>query len=99
MIHHAVKTSKQTNKRTDNRLNICLKVEVTYGDGRQATFCTRNMSATGLFLDKGNNELPDTGSIIQIRIAAEQGMQDAPLVEAKVTRRTEDGIGIMFLTA
>ena len=56
------------------------------------------MSATGLFLEKGDNELPEIGSVIEIKIAAEQGMQDTPLVKAKVTRRTEDGVGIMFLT-
>lgn len=71
---------------------------MTYADGRSATFCTRNMSTTGLFLEKGEHELPEMGSIIQIKVAAELGMQDAPLVKAEVTRKTEEGIGIMFLT-
>lgn len=92
-----MKTSKQPNRRTDNRLDICLKVEVTYGDGRQATFCTKNMSTTGLFLEKNDNELPEVGSIIQLRVSADLGIEDAPLVKAEVTRKTEEGIGIMYL--
>lgn len=77
---------------------ICLKVEVTYDDGRSAAFCTKNMSNTGLFLEKGDNELPEVGTIIHVKVSAELGMQDAPLVKAEVTRKVEEGIGIMFLT-
>lgn len=76
---------------------ICLKVEVTYDDGRSATFCTKNMSNTGLFLEKGDNELPEVGTIIHVKVSAELGMQDAPLVKAEVTRKIDEGIGIMFL--
>ena len=91
-------TSKQPNRRTDNRLDICLKVEVSYANGSSALFCTKNMSTTGLFLEKGDNELPEVGSIIHIKVSSELGMADAPLVKAEVTRKTEDGVGIMFLT-
>lgn len=97
VTHQVVTISKQPNRRIDTRLDICLKVEVTYNDGRHAIFCTRNMSTTGLFLEKGKNELPEIGSIIQIKISDELGMPDAPLVRAEVTRKTVDGIGIMFL--
>jgi len=99
MFNLAVSTSKQPNRRTDNRLDICLKVEATFEDGSQGTFCTKNMSTTGLFLEKGENDLPEVGSIIHIKVAAELGMTDAPLVKARVTRKTDEGIGIMFLTA
>lgn len=91
-------TSKPPNRRIDNRLDICLKVEVIYEDGQSATFCTKNMSTTGLFLEKGDNELPETGTHIRIRVAPEVGMSDAPIVKAKVIRKTNDGVGIMFLS-
>lgn len=56
------------------------------------------MSTTGLFLEKGDNELPTVGSIIHIKVSSELGMQDAPLVKAEVIRKTTDGIGIRFLS-
>ncbi len=71
---------------------------MTYDDGHSVTFCTRNISATGLFLDKGNNELPEVGSLIQIQVSADQGIQDAPLVKAEVSHKTDEGVGIIFLT-
>lgn len=98
VVHQVVTTSKQPNRRVDTRLDICLKVEVTYDDGHSATFCTKNMSTTGLFLEKGDNELPEIGTIIHVKVSAELGMQDAPLVKAEVARITDDGIGIMFLS-
>ena len=98
MTPQTLTTSKPSNRRTDTRLDICLKVEVTYSDGRCATFCTKNMSTTGLFLEKGNTDLPEVGSIIHLKVSDELGMLDAPLVKAEVTRKTEDGVGIMFLS-
>lgn len=91
-------SSKQPNRRNDNRLDICLKVEVTYGDGQKATFCTKNMSTTGLFLEKNDHQLPEVGSIIHLKVSAELGMTDAPLVKAQIARQTEEGIGVVFLT-
>lgn len=94
----AVTKAKQSNRRTDNRLDVCLKVEVTYADGSTTAFCTKNMSTTGLFLEKGDNDLPEIGSIVHIKVSAELGIEDAPLVRAEVVRRTEEGVGIMFLS-
>ena len=89
---------KPPNRRTDNRLDICLKVDVTYEDGSSAVFCTRNMSTTGLFLDKGENELPEIGSILHVQVCSGQGITDAPRVKAEVARKTAEGIGVIFLS-
>lgn len=97
-MQHAMTIPKHPNRRTDNRLNVCLKVEVTFTDGRQYTCCTRDMSTTGLFLEYGNNEQPEIGSIVQVKVASDLGMPDAPLVKAEVVRLTDEGYGIMFLT-
>ena len=97
-MHSNVSISKQPNRRTDNRLDICLKVEVTFSDGRKAAYCTKNMSTTGLFLESGDNDIPAIGSIIHVKVASELGMPDAPLVKAEVMRITDEGFGIMFLS-
>ena len=95
-MQYAVSTSKESNRRADNRLDICLLVEVTYADGQQYKLCTKNMSTTGLFLETGKYPAPALGSIIQIQVSSELGMPDAPLVKAEVVRITADGFGIMF---
>ena len=96
-MQYAVSTSKPSNKRADNRLDICLQVEVTYPDGQKFKLCTRNMSTTGLFLETGNRPVPEVGKLIQVQVSSELGMPDAPLVKAEVIRVTDEGFGIMFL--
>ena len=93
---YAVSSPRESNRRTDNRLDICLGVEVTYADGQQFKLCTKNMSTTGLFLEVGTHPVPEIGSIVQVQVSSELGMPDAPLVNAKVVRITPEGFGIMF---
>ena len=95
----AVTTSSDPNRRTDNRLDVCLKVEVTYANGQQFAMCTKNMSTTGLFVEHGEHPLPEIGDIIEIQISADLGMTDAPKVKAEVVRVVENGFGIMFLSS
>ncbi len=96
-MHIALTSSNKSNRRTDNRLDICLAVEVTYADGRHYKLCTKNMSTTGLFLETGDHPIPAIGTLIHVQVSSELGMPDAPLVKAEVVRVTEDGFGIMFL--
>ncbi|MDH5443975.1 MAG: PilZ domain-containing protein [Gammaproteobacteria bacterium] len=90
---------KDPNRRSDNRLDICLKVLVTYTDGNQYSLCTQNMSTTGLFLEVGDGDMPfpKLGSTITVQVSSELGMPDAPEVKATVVRITDEGFGIMFL--
>lgn len=98
-MHLAVAASNEPNRRGDNRLDICLKVEVSYADGYAFTTCTKNMSTTGLFIEFGDNPAPKIGDIIEIQISADLGMSDAPKVKAEVVRIVEEGFGIMFLSS
>lgn len=93
----AVTTSKPSNRRTDNRLDICLTVEVTYADGQTYKLCTKNMSTTGLFLEISEQPFPELGSFVHVQVSSELGMPDAPLVKAEVVRLTDEGFGIMFM--
>lgn len=93
---YAVSPTNEDNRRTDNRLDISLKVEVTYGDGSKHTLTTRNMSTTGLFLEHDEQPVPEPGSTVYIQVSSELGLPDAPLVKATVVRKTDEGFGVMF---
>lgn len=54
-----------------------------------------DISDGGLFILDGGNELPDPGEIIKIQI--QDVPVEAPVLTAKVVRKTNEGIGVMFL--
>lgn len=89
--------TKPPNKRSDNRLDVCLPIEMTLESGETLMLCTRDMSSSGVFLEKGEHVLPPVGTIIQLKIGQQMGMGEAPLVKAKIVRETQDGIGVSFI--
>jgi len=88
---------KVDNKRSDNRLDINLTIEVTLPSGQKAQLSTRNISTTGVYLQRSDLDLPPVGSVIQLKLNHELGFGDAPIVNAKVVREDEGGIGVQFL--
>lgn len=85
------------NKRSDNRLDICLPVEMTLASGEKLMLCTRDMSTSGVFLQKGEHELPPIGTIVYLKLSQDLGMGDAPVVKCKIVRETDEGIGVSFI--
>jgi len=97
MVLNQVKAPDTSNKRSDNRLDICLAVEVTLASGQQIKLCTRNLSTTGVYLEKADHEMPPVGSIIHLKLNQKLGLGEAPLVKGKVVRTDEHGVGIQFI--
>lgn len=56
---------------------------------------TRDLSDGGLFILSGQHSLPEVGEIIKVQI--QDVPVEAPILTAKIVRKTEDGIGVMFL--
>lgn len=91
-------SGKKPNRRSDNRLDICLPIEVTLETGEVLRLCSRNMSTTGIFLEKGEHALPPKGSVIRLKIGQQLGMGDNPVVKGRIARETDEGIGVCFLS-
>ncbi|MDH5178354.1 MAG: PilZ domain-containing protein [Gammaproteobacteria bacterium] len=90
--------AKIPNRRSDNRLDICLPIEMKLESGDTIKLCTRDLSTSGVFLEKGEHDLPPVGSIVELKIGQQLGMGEAPVVKGRIVRETAEGIGICFLT-
>ena len=83
-------------RRTNNRLGIKLEVELKTEDQEQSLH-TRDLSNSGVFLEKGENQLPPVNSIVYLRVKSQFDDGEAPLVKARVVRIDEQGIALTFL--
>ncbi len=83
-------------RRTNNRLGIKLEVELKTEDQAQSLH-TRDLSNSGVFLEKGESQLPPLDSIVYLRVKSQFDDGDAPLVKARVVRIDEHGIALTFL--
>lgn len=82
-------------KRGDPRLGIRLEVELQT-EGESASLHTRDLSNKGVFIEAEQQQLPEVGSIVFIKL--KQGLQgDVPLVKAQVVRADDSGIALKFL--
>ena len=86
----------ESDKRKHPRVNIPSPIELEYpGHGTQ-NLLLRDMGHGGVFVEKGEDLMPPVGATVFIKIAGGLGDGEAPLVEAKVVRSTDDGIGLHF---
>lgn len=82
-------------KRNSLRLPIKMKVKIT-----TETFCTRQLitedfSDGGIFIiDNEIAKLP-AGSLISVQ--ADEGMQDAPIIKARIAWTNKKGAGLEYL--
>ena len=83
-------------KRKDPRLGIRLEVEL-HIEGEAASLHTRDLSNNGVFLETAEQQLPEVGTIVYLKL--KHGFQDgdAPMVKAQIVRADEDGIALKFL--
>lgn len=89
--------NKTQNRRADARIDICLPIEVTLASGETVRLCTKDISTSGVFLDKGEHELPPVGAIIQLKVGQQLGLGEAPIVKGRIVRETEAGVGVSFI--
>ena len=82
--------------RKTSRLGIELDVELLLDD-LMCELKTRDLSNGGVFLTKGNLELPPKGTIVHLRVKSSLADGDPPLVKAEVVRVDQDGIALAFI--
>jgi len=85
------------NKRTESRLAIQIDVELVGEDNKESSLQTRDLSNSGVYLEKGDSNLPPEGTIVHIRIKNNLGDGDPPLVKARVVRVDSDGLALAFI--
>jgi len=86
-----------SDNRKQSRLGIQLDVDLV-AEEQKCSLQTRDLSNSGVFLEKGESNLPAVGSIVHIRVNANLGEGEPPLVKARVVRVDDDGIALAFIT-
>ena len=86
-----------SDKRNETRIGIKLDVELR-SEGKETSLQTRDLSNGGVYLEKGETQLPLEGSIVELRIKQSFGEGEAPVVTARVVRVDEDGIALQFIS-
>lgn len=89
-------------RRNNNRLGIRLEVELRAED-KECSLQSRDLSNSGVFLEKGEQPLPPVDnigvdSIVYLRVKSQFEDGDPPLVKARVVRIDDQGIALQFLT-
>lgn len=56
---------------------------------------TSDLSDGGLFIEYAGNPLPEVGELVRIQL--QDVPVEAPVLTAKIVRKTEDGVGVMFV--
>ncbi len=85
-------------RRNNTRLSIKLEVEL-YADDQECSLQTRDLSNNGVYLEKGETNLPAEGSIVHLRVKQPMSEgEEPPLVKARIIRIDADGIALQFIT-
>ena len=88
---------KDPNGRRQERTKIRARLKLTHPMTGEVSVFTDNLSDGGLFVLGGNRTLPAVGEIVQLQL---QGLPvEAPVIKARIVRKNENGIGVMFLEA
>lgn len=79
------------------RYGLALNVEVSCPVTGTYILKSRNLSESGIFLDKGTHPLPEPDTIVTLRVS--QGLEgdEAAPVRARVVRVLEDGMALQFI--
>ena len=86
-----------SDKRKDSRLSVKLDVEVMT-EQEQCSMKTRDLSNSGVYLERGDTQLPAEGDIVQLQIKQPIGGGEPPIVKARVVRVDNDGIALSFIS-
>jgi len=88
---------KNPSGRRHERTKMRAKIKLIHpAVGEVLVFCA-DLSDGGLFILQGEYVLPDIGAIVQLQV--QDVPVEAPILTAKIVRRTNDGVGVMFLDA
>lgn len=86
---------KNPNGRQHERTKLKARLKLIHHTMGEATVFTADLSDGGLFILRGDGELPDVGEIIQLQV--QDVPVEAPVLRAKIVRKNTDGVGVMFV--
>ena len=86
-----------SDNRKSSRLGIELDVELVMNE-LLYSLQTRDLSNGGVFLKKGDHDLPPKGAVVKLRVKSNLADGEPPLVKAEVVRVEDDGIALAFLS-
>lgn len=82
--------------RSHKRVSVCRNIDVEYPGGKTVAGNVRDVSFGGIFVELCTTDLPPH-SLVQLRIPANDKAHEAFIrVPAAVTRRTHQGIGLLY---
>jgi len=84
-------------KRSTQRFNINMPIQLRWGNEPPTTYQTRDMSDTGLFIISGPKPFPTMDTEVFVRLTDAQIEGETPWVRARVARIDEEGIAIQLL--
>ena len=89
--------SKNPNGRRYERTKMRARIKLMHSSlGEVLVYCA-DLSDGGLFLLQGDKALPETGETVQLQV--QDVPVEAPILTAKIVRRNNEGVGVMFLEA
>lgn len=80
------------------RQEISIDVVVKVNDNELVTLKTADVSEGGIFLLAGDHSLPEVDSSIEVTLSEFMGSDKPYTAIARIVRKTEEGIGIEFVT-
>jgi hypothetical protein len=83
------------NNRQHSRYPIAVSIKISHESIDEIILETKNVSDGGLFVVVSPDEMPPIGAIVKGQV---QGMaEDSPIIEMKIVRQAEDGIGFQYI--
>lgn len=84
-----------TNNRRHSRHPIGVSIKISHESIDEITIETKDVSDGGLFVVVNPDKMPPIGSIVKGQV---QGMaEDPPIVEMKIVRIANNGIGLEYI--
>ena len=88
----------KNNKRDSSRLGLVIDIKLTCTDNSEYILKSRNISDRGVFLEYDDTPLTiPVGSEVVLQVCSQLGDEPPPPVNAKITRLTDDGMGLQFI--
>ena len=86
------------NKRDSNRLGLVIDIKLTCTDDSEYVLKSRNISDRGVFLEYDDTPLTiSAGTEVVLQVCSQLGDEPPPPVKARITRLTDDGMGLQFI--
>lgn len=86
------------NNRDKIRTPLRAEVKLNHPEVGDLKLHTKDISDTGAFILAEGNELPTIGELVSIQVQG-MGGGDAPVVQMRIVRLDNDGIGLEFVKA